>query len=176
MHEDTGAPCACGRGLRLVRCYDCFQLPLLCKDCWITVHKNNPLHWAHVWGEGGYSVKHDISALGYTIPIGHEGDLCPTPGVPQSLIIAHVNSVHATQVSYCGCEKSSLRDKWTQLFIHDLCPSTVGNPQSCFTFPTMRQYTMLHYQCQITPYNYMKSIRRQTNNVFTGDVPVSFDL
>ncbi|KAL0059577.1 hypothetical protein AAF712_013668 [Marasmius tenuissimus] len=172
-HADIGTRCGCGNGIRQVRCYDCLQLPLLCKDCWVQAHKHDSLHWAHVWW-GGFFVKHDISALGHSIPLGHEGGQCPKPKPDRSLIIAHTNGVHSTKVSFCGCEKAALRDKWTQLFDHGFLPSTVLDPHSCFTFSLMREYTMLHWQCHITPFNYMKAIRRLTNNVGTTDVPDLF--
>ncbi|KAL0059360.1 hypothetical protein AAF712_013871 [Marasmius tenuissimus] len=173
-HADIGTRCGCGNGIRQVRCYDCLQLPLLCKDCWVQAHKHDSLHWAHVWVPGGFFVKHDISALGHSIPLGHEGGQCPKPKPDRSLIIAHMNGVHSTKVSFCGCEKAALRDKWTQLFDHGFLPSTVLDPHSCFTFSLMRQYTMLHWQCHVTPFNYIKAIRRLTNNVGTADVPDLF--
>ncbi|KAK1221248.1 hypothetical protein PQX77_015947 [Marasmius sp. AFHP31] len=150
-------PCGCGNGkLRLARCFECDARPAVCVDCWVTEHRHNPLHWAYVWSDAGYFVKHNISALGYTIPMGHRGDQCPYPTDPLYLIIADTNGVHATRVTYCGCKDGEQFDKWTRLFMHDLFPSTVTNPQSAFTFRLLRHYS---------------SIRRLTDNVFTGNVP-----
>ncbi|KAK1224325.1 hypothetical protein PQX77_012776 [Marasmius sp. AFHP31] len=168
-----GQPCKCKAGTRLVRCLECDACPVLCSQCWIEAHKYNPLHWAYLWSGSGYFVKHDISALkvGYSIPLGHDGETCPHPTQPQYLIIADTNGVHATRVSYCGCEEGEKYDKWTRLFKHDLFPSTTLDPQSCFTFRMLRHYDIFTLQAKITPYDYMKSVRRLTDNVFTGNVP-----
>ncbi|KAK1223873.1 hypothetical protein PQX77_013239 [Marasmius sp. AFHP31] len=165
-------PCGCGNTkLQLARCFECDTRPAVCVDCWVTEHRHNPLHWAYVWSDAGYFVKHDISTLGYTIPIGHRGDRCPYPTDPLYLIIADTNGVHATCVTYCGCKDGEQFDKWTRLFMHDLFPSTVTNPQSAFTFQLLRHYSVLTLQSKITPYNFNKSIQWLTDNVFTGNVP-----
>ncbi|KAJ8088246.1 hypothetical protein PM082_022318, partial [Marasmius tenuissimus] len=167
-----GTPCGCKSGApREVRCMECDQRPLLCTACWIDAHKYNFTHWAHVWTKFGHFIKHDISALGYTIPLGHNGERCPSPKESKYLIIADVNGIHATRVSYCGCRLGENLDKWTRLFKSDLFPSTVTDPQSAFTFRLLRHYSLFTLQAKITPYDYIKAIRRLTDNVFTGNVP-----
>ncbi len=171
----TSEPCSCNRGTRAVKCFECRSLPLLCQDCWLEAHQHNSLHWAHVWSnENGFFVKHDISTLGHSIPLLHSvNEPCTRAKEPQLFIIADVNGVHATKVTFCGCEKGRNMDKWTQLFMLDLFPSTVREPQSAFTFELLRQYEMLVTQAQVTAHQFMKSLRRLTDNVFTGNVPVS---
>jgi len=166
--------CACGAGnKRTVRCLECDVHSVVCPTCWIRRHRYNATHWAYVWQESGYFVKHDISALGYTIPLGHGGDECPSAAGPVFLIIADINGIHATRVKHCNCETGQQLDKWTKLFMSDFFPSTVVDPQSVFTFRLLRQFSILTLQSKITPYDYMKSIRRLTDNVFTGNVPAS---
>ncbi|KAK1215224.1 hypothetical protein PQX77_022175 [Marasmius sp. AFHP31] len=169
-----GTPCPCKQGrVRNVRCRECDSFPALCAECWVDAHKHNSLHWAHVWNESGYFVKHDISTLseGRSIPLGHNGETCPRPGKSQLFTIVDVNGVHATRVSFCGCKESEGCDKWTKLLTSDLFPSTVLEPQSAFTFRALHQYNILSLQAKITAYDYMKSVRRMTDNVFTGNVP-----
>ena len=126
-----------------------------------------------MWKAPGYFVKHDISALGYIIPLGHGGDQCPAPSAPTFLIIADTNGIHATRVKHCNCEVGQHLDKWTRLFMNDFFPSTVADPQSVFTFQLLRQYSILTLQAKVTAYDYMKTLRRLTDNVFTGNVPAS---
>ncbi|KAL0071315.1 hypothetical protein AAF712_001171 [Marasmius tenuissimus] len=191
-HDNVIKTCSCGGATRKVRCYECLSLPLLCERCWVAAHKHNPLHWAHVWCEDGFFVKYDISALELptvsspslnhdgnvcpktkapSIPLGHDGNVCPKAKASHSLIVTDFNGVHSTRVIYCDCKQGGHRDKWTQLYMNDLLPSTVLKPQSCFTFRLMHQFHLLRVQTTVNPFDYIKTLRRMSNNVFTGDVP-----
>ncbi|KAK6974176.1 hypothetical protein R3P38DRAFT_2434873, partial [Favolaschia claudopus] len=77
-----GLPCACEREghIASVQCHDCTSYRLSCAECFITTHINPPFHWAEVWDfEQEFFVRHNISALGHTIQLGHHGGACETP-------------------------------------------------------------------------------------------------
>ncbi|KAJ3717504.1 hypothetical protein C8R42DRAFT_724415 [Lentinula raphanica] len=152
-----GMPCSCNEALREVRCLECKQFTPLCRSCWVRVHRNQPLHWAHVWnGVRGYFQRHDISTVlgpdSYGIPLGHEGDACPRASKPLHMtLVDNETGVHATKVVFCGCCDSN---KWRQLMDADFFPATLMTLQS-----------------KITAYDYIRALRRKTDNVFTGNVP-----
>ncbi|KAJ3717417.1 hypothetical protein C8R42DRAFT_566472, partial [Lentinula raphanica] len=145
-----------------------------CRSCWIRAHRNQPLHWAHVWNsERGYFQRHIISTVlgsgAYGIPLGHDGDLCPRASRPLHMtLVDNETGVHATKVAFCGCSDSN---KWRQLMDADFFPATVAEPQTAFTFGTLRHWQLMTLQSKITAYDYIRALRRKTDNVFTGNVP-----
>ena len=173
--------CTCGKGKRLVQCrYDgCFQYPTSCSDCFISAHRNNPLHWALKWDtEKQFWVQHDISELSATfaIQLGHvfdnEASPCSGSGSSIPFIITHTNGVHSTRLRFCGC--LSAEDKVPQLMAAQLFPGTPSEPESAFTFAVLKHFHMHNLQSKCGAFDYMLSIRRLTDNVFTSKVPVSF--
>ncbi|KAJ3990896.1 hypothetical protein F5050DRAFT_1879536, partial [Lentinula boryana] len=168
-----GQLCSCGHAARRVRCQQCLQQAPLCHSCWLGAHKHQPLHWAEAWDETkGYFVRHDISMLmpeSLGIPLGHDGNQCPYATTPLLMTLVDVGGVHATRVTFCGCPDHL--SKWHQLFHAGLLPATVKDPQSAFTLNLLRQWDLFNLQSKITAYQFMLSLRRLTDNVFTGNVP-----
>ncbi|KAJ3712824.1 hypothetical protein C8R42DRAFT_567538, partial [Lentinula raphanica] len=164
--------CMCGQGVRQVRCLDCTQLAPLCRQCWVRAHTHQPFHWAHVWSDRhGYFTRQDISTVlpeGYSIPLGHNGSCCPKASQPLLMTIADINGIHATQVSFCQCVELS---RWRQLVDIDIFPATIAQPQTAFTFSLLRHWTIFNLQSKVTAHHYVAALRRQTDNVFTGNVP-----
>lgn len=169
-----GNRCSCGESDREVRCLDCTQFVPLCRVCWVKAHTHLPLHWAHIWDrDKGYFVRHDISTVisdTYGIPLGHDGAPCPNSSKPLMLTLVELNGVHATTVTFCGCPNHP--DKWTQLFNANFFPATVAEPQTAFSFQLLRNWQITTLQSKITAYDFIRGLRRLTDNVFTGNVPV----
>ncbi|KAJ3777023.1 hypothetical protein FB446DRAFT_784650 [Lentinula raphanica] len=135
-------------------------------------HRHLPFHWAHVWSDHrGYFTCQDISTVlpeGSGISLGHDGERCPKASEPILMTIADVNGIHATKVWFCHCTDYS---RWRQLFDIDVFPATIAQPQTAFTFELLRHWTILNLQSKITAHHYVAALRRQTDNVFTGNVP-----
>lgn len=169
-----GKVCHCSLRLREVRCLECFQFTPLCRECWVESHKHQPFHWGYIWDvDKGYFLRHDISTVladGYAIALGHDGEVCPNASSPLLMNIGSQNGIHATLVKFCGCSE---HDKWRQCFDADLFPASVKDPQTCFTFGLLRHWQLETLQSKITAYDYIRALRRLTDNVFTGNVPVS---
>ncbi|KAJ3738532.1 hypothetical protein EV360DRAFT_58115 [Lentinula raphanica] len=167
-----GARCDCGQAPRIVRCSSCTQMPPLCSSCWVDRHQYQPLHWAEVWDDTrGYFSRQDISTVpvqGHTIPLGHGGIPCPKASEPMLMTLVDVNGIHATRVSFCQCTDHS---KWRQLFDANFFSATVDQPQTAFTFELLRHWTILNLQSKITAHHYVAALHRQTDNVFTGNIP-----
>ncbi|KAJ3831145.1 hypothetical protein F5878DRAFT_549868, partial [Lentinula raphanica] len=79
-----------------------------------------------------------------------------------------VNGIHATRVSFCQCME---RSKWRQLFDANFFPATIDQPQTAFTFELLRHWMLLNLQSKITAHHFVAALRRQTDNVFTGNIP-----
>ncbi|KAJ3715761.1 hypothetical protein C8R42DRAFT_725564 [Lentinula raphanica] len=148
-----GHPCECGHAPRQVRCSSCMQMAPLCSSCWVDQHKYQPLHWAEVWDDSrGYFSRQDIS----------------TGTEPLLMTLVDVNGIHATRVSFCQCMGHS---KWRQLFDANFFSATIDQPQTAFTFELLRQWMILNLQSKITAHHFVAALRRQTDNVFTGNIP-----
>jgi len=174
--------CLCGKGRRLVKCrYDgCFQYPTSCRTCFISKHRLHPLHWALIWDTGkriwtqhDYSEVSDNPAIDSAIQLGHQNNDDPCPGTKNSIpfIITHTNGVHATRIRFCGCLDSP--DRLEQLMAASLFPATASDCKSAFTHEVLKNFHMHNLQSKCGAFDFIYSLRRLTDNVFTVNVPVS---
>lgn len=175
-HKDELCPCK--RGFRLVRCHwdGCFQYPTSCENCFVEQHRHNPFHWALVWKEGVWT-KQDFSNLLHDtnyIQLGHVEDQLPCSGAGPSrkFFVTHINGVHTTRIRFCGCP-SAPSSKVDQLILSDLFPATPNEPESAFTLALLKQFRVHNLQSKCGAFDYIRSIRRFTDNAFTAKVPVS---
>jgi hypothetical protein len=88
--------------------------------------------------------------------------------------VVHTNGVHATRVRICGC--SGAADKLSQLMHSQLFPATSQDPKTAFTFSVLKDFHMHNLQSKCGAFDYMLSLRRLTDNVFTTKVPVRIKL
>lgn len=173
-HKDE--TCKCGRGLRIVRCHwdGCFQYPISCKSCYVDKHRQNPFHWALVWENGVWN-KRDFSEVepNNFIQLGHVDDetRCSGAGLPIPFIVTHTNGVHSTRISFCGC-LTAPSSRVEQLLLSDLFPATPNEPKSAFTIAVLKQFRVHNLQSKCGAFDYIRSIRRFTDNTFTSKVPV----
>jgi hypothetical protein len=172
--------CSCGQGTRTVKCrYDgCLQYPISCQQCFINSHRNNPFHWALVWNTAtGVWVKKDYSELSENsfIQLGHQYDqkVCSGTKSAVPIKITHTNGMHISRVRFCGCIDAP--DKVSQLVLAELFPATPTEPRSAFTFAVLKHFHMHNLQSKCGAFDYVLSLRRLTDNVFTSKVPVSKD-
>ncbi|KAJ3978599.1 hypothetical protein F5890DRAFT_1560042 [Lentinula detonsa] len=169
-----GTPCCCGSAPREVRCESCEHSVPFCRSCWVEAHRHTTSHWAQVWdSERGFFVRHDISTVlnnkTFGIPLGHEGSDCPNSSNPLLMTLVRVNGVHATRVAFCGC--ASRVSKWRQLFDANLFPATCTDPQSAFSFDVLNDWHLSTLQGKTSAYDFVRKLRRLSDNVFTGNVP-----
>jgi hypothetical protein len=57
-----------------------------------------------------------------------------------------------------------------------LFPGTTLDPKTAFTFDVLKEFSMLNLQSKCGAFDYMKSLRRLTDNVSTRTLPVSTTL
>lgn len=169
--------CKCNNGMRIVRCHwdGCFQYPTSCERCFVEKHRHNPFHWALVWENGVWN-KRDFSEVlpNNFIQLGHVDDEMPCSGAgsPIPFIITHINGVHSTRLSFCGCPTAP-KSKVDQLLLADLFPATPNEPKSAFTIAVLKQFRVHNLQSKCGAFDYVRSIRRFTDNTSTFKVPVS---
>jgi hypothetical protein len=167
--------CSCGEGQRLVSCFDCFQYLPSCARCFVTKHFNTPFHWARVWNlEGGFWSKYDYSALSddCAIQLGHHGalDTCPSSNSSMLFTIVHTNGIHGTRLRFCHCQDAP--DKVTQLIRARLFPGTALEPKTAYTFSVLKEFHIHNLQSKCGAFDYIASLKRMTDNVFTSKVQV----
>jgi hypothetical protein len=85
--------------------------------------------------------------------------------------IIHTNGIHTTKLRFCGCPGAP--DNLTQLMCAELFPSTPSDPRSAYTFAVLKDFHMHNLQSKCGAFDYILSLRRLTDNVFTNKVPVS---
>jgi hypothetical protein len=171
--------CTCGRGLCLVQCRECFQYQPTCHQCFISAHINLPFHWAFVWDTmKGHFTKHDYSSLSddCAIHLGrhHGATACEATRSTLLFTVVHTNGVHATRVRFCGCLGAPERIE--QLMRSELFPATSQDPKTAFTFSVLKNFHMHNLQSKCGAFDFVMSLRRLTDNVFTDSVPVSDHL
>ena len=170
--------CKCGNGLRVIKCRDdgCFQYQTSCRDCFIKKHRDNPFHWALVWDtEKKAWNQNDYSELAVdcSIQLHHTDDeICTGVKSSNVLRVTHTNGIHTTRVRFCGCEGTP--DKLEQLMEAGLFPGTTSEPRSAYTFAVLKEFHMHNLQSKCGAFDYVLSLRRLTDNVFTSKVPVSY--
>ncbi|TDL17558.1 hypothetical protein BD410DRAFT_843487 [Rickenella mellea] len=159
------------------RCKDCFQGTLSCDACFLKSHQNTPFHWAEKWN-GSFFVQHDFSELGGIVSLGHHGKHCPnirTNRGPRKVYVVTTNGVHTTQMAFCECGGASSEDA-VQLMEAQLFPGSMGSPGYAFSFELLRSFHLHNLESKKSAYDFIKAIRRMTNNAFTKDVPDPYSV
>lgn len=181
-NDSADESCGCGRGLRHVKCNDCFRSPPTCRYCFSERHLQLPFHWALVWNpETGHYIKLDYSKVLPNVPneaaaaairLGHDDNntSCPSSRSNISFTVVHSNGIHSTLARFCECPRA--KDRITQLMQARLFPGTILDPKTAFTFDVLKEFSMHNLQSKCGAFDYMKSLRRLTNNAATETVAV----
>ncbi|KAJ7051625.1 hypothetical protein C8F01DRAFT_1066754 [Mycena amicta] len=170
---DTGSPCSCGRPERqaTTQCRDCIGYRMACNECFVESHRCNPFHWAEVWDTAhGFFVRHDISRLGVVLQLGHNGNACSSPVGERLFTIVDANGVHSTRLAFCGCREQP-PNKVRQLLRFGVFPASTREPLTGFTLNVLKQFQLHNFESKKAAYDYLKAIRRLSDNSFTADVP-----
>ncbi|KAJ7244515.1 hypothetical protein C8J57DRAFT_1476804 [Mycena rebaudengoi] len=160
----AGKPCNCGREGMVAdtQCYDCTGYGITCQLCFVEAHMQNPFHWAEVWDENRrYFVRHDISVLsvGHVVQLGH---------------VVDANGIHSTHLAFCGCQEQP-PNKIRQLMRARLFPGTARDPHTAFTINVLKQFQLHNLESKKAAYDYLKAIRRLTDNAFTNKIPDPYE-
>ncbi|KAJ7067568.1 hypothetical protein C8F01DRAFT_1342702 [Mycena amicta] len=169
----AGSPCACGRAgcLATVHCRDCIGYKIACDECFIEAHWYNPFHWAEVWDVSrGFFVRNDVSKLGFVFQLAHNGGVCPSPAAGRLFTVVDANGVHSTRLAFCGCREQP-PNKVRQLLRSGLFPASTREPLTAFTLNVLKHFQLHNFGSKKAAYDYVKALRRLSDNSFTADVP-----
>lgn len=81
-----------------------------------------------------------------------------------------VMGCHPTTVVECTC--SGCLPFYEQLLCMKLFPATPIKPRTVFTFSVLREFQTANFAAKVTIWDFWSMIRRKTNNVRPGLVPV----
>lgn len=183
-HSAIPGPCQlCGHRPALYRCRDCSEPPALCAACVCQTHRHAPYHWVEEWIQPHLDnprrcfQKRDLSELGLVHYLGHEGRRCKqvSSGTPEihTLVVTHVNGIHAVRVEYCECSSPRRRRPEEQLVLAGLIPASFQKLQSAFTVEVLEDAHEDILASRKSPYDYMRKLRRRTSNFAAHKVTVS---
>lgn len=168
-----GACTLCQEGNTQYRCLECMQSPALCKKYLHSTHLSTPFHWVEEW-MGSYFKRQDLSETDFVLSLGHEGCICPhvlSKTKTSSFSVTHVNGIHKVKLQYCFCPGS--KDMGEQLLNARLFPATWKKPQSTFTWQVLEDWHLDTLTSKKSSYDYVKKLRRLTNNASVHQVMVS---
>ena len=105
-----------------------------------------------------------MSILGLQISLGHDGEPCPNAllSSPEQVSAVDINGIHTCKILYCHCHWQL--NKHLQLIRHGLFPSSVKQPTLLFTFRLLDDFHIHTHASRKSAYDYMKAIRRKTND------------
>ncbi|KAJ7223432.1 hypothetical protein GGX14DRAFT_557999 [Mycena pura] len=166
-------PCACGSGEPcLVRCLDCLQAPICCRQCFLRQHRRSPTHWASVWNESeGFFEKTDICCVADNsgVYVGHGGEFCPHAQARQHFTLVDVNGIHATLINFCGCPDKA--PQWRQLLRAGIFPATLQAPQTGFTLRVLEQWREYRHQGQLSMWDFVRILQRLADPWIPTSIP-----
>ncbi|KAJ7092208.1 hypothetical protein C8R44DRAFT_750322 [Mycena epipterygia] len=147
--------------------------------CFLNAHRNNPFHWAEVWDTAqGFFVRHNLSALGQPLQLGHHGGPCNYATPPMVFEITAETGPQALQIQFCGhwkADGTKVVDRVDQLLNARLFPCTWTETQSAVTFNALKQFQLHHLESKVAAFDYCGSLRRLSDNSFTASVPDMYE-
>lgn len=159
---------SCAKAPALYRCRECAHSRALCQICLANEHSAAPLHWVEEWNpQGGYFERRDLSGVGLLWYLGHSGNPCPhlsktSPPNPTPLTVTHTNGIHMCNIVMCRCP--SYLPFIDQLLLAQLFPGTLDTPRSAYTFEVMTDAHLDTLTSKKSAYDYVRKLRRRTDN------------
>ncbi|KAF8993591.1 hypothetical protein BDZ89DRAFT_972725 [Hymenopellis radicata] len=147
------------------RCCDneCFALGLVCKECCVEAHSNQPFHFIEEYN-GTFYEPRTLRELGLVIQLAHPSGvtcLCPT-STTQEFVILHTNGVHTVNLAFCGCSDNSETYLHRQLLQSSLWPSTPTQPRTAVTFGLLKLTHSLNRTGKLPAWDIWKSLEALT--------------
>ncbi|KAJ7186311.1 hypothetical protein GGX14DRAFT_581134 [Mycena pura] len=166
-------PCQCGSGdPRDVRCLDCLQTDIVCRQCFLRQHRRTPTHWASVWNEHEHFFeKTDISCVrdDSAVYLGHHGEICPKASPREGFTLVDVNGIHATVIRFCEC--ATTQSKFEQLVRAGIFPASTDTPKTGFTFQVLDRWKHYRHQGHLSMWDFIRILQRLTDAWLPDLVP-----
>lgn len=162
-----------------IRCLSCIGHHGWCRTCSVKAHQSLPFHRLQRWNGRFYEVI-SLQDLGFTLNLGHNGDVCPlSAGETEHgdrITVVDSAGIFVHLVKWCRCNGADDQDKHLQLLRHCLFPSTVSKPQTAFTFNVLDEFHIDSLECKTSASSFYSKLRRLTNNAFPDTLPVCFPI
>ncbi|KAJ6448048.1 hypothetical protein C8R47DRAFT_971630 [Mycena vitilis] len=153
------------------RCEDCFGGRLLCHNCIVERHRDEPLHLLQRW-EGGRFKPCPLRTIAPDLrfQIGHPpGEECDFCDGPHQFVVIDNNGIHETAVDFCGCIGAvSVND---QLLNIGWFPATTKSPETCATLSVLRRFHTLNLQGRVPAYDFYGALQVLSDRAGMRDVP-----
>ncbi|KAJ7900467.1 hypothetical protein B0H13DRAFT_2336571 [Mycena leptocephala] len=149
------------------RCQDCYGDDLLCCECMVGRHAENPLHWMEKWNGQYFEERCNLKALGLRVQLGHPPhQCCPEPMALHShFVVLHTNGIHEVAVDACDCENKLLAGPVEeQMERVGWFPATDQNPRTCATFACLDLFLLSTHQAKTTMWDFYGMLEKLTKN------------
>lgn len=93
-----------------------------------------------------------MTALGHSIPLGHDGAQCPYPGKTTELTVVDTTGLHRISAVFCKCE--NMVDEYKQLLRIGLFPSSETRPKTVVTFDFLETFHKLTRASKMNLYDF----------------------
>ena len=90
-----------------------------------------------------------------------------------NLVVTHVNGIHNVRLQYCECTNPRRASNEEQLVLAGLIPASFQRLQSAFTVEVLEDAHEDILASRKSSYDYMRKLRRRTNNSAAHTVTVS---
>ncbi|KAF7305858.1 CxC2 domain-containing protein [Mycena chlorophos] len=135
-----------------------------------------PLHSPKEW-KGGFWTECDLHAssavddLRLVYQLGHHGLDCPSPALPQQMVVVDVRGVFTLTIQYCGCERSRTTTQLNQLLRNAWYPATVVDPATCFTFEALEMFRAMNVVGNLNAHSFIRALEYLTDPMRVGTTP-----
>jgi hypothetical protein len=179
----------CGQPDPVYRCRDCHVHRMVCQECLLDRHSDEPLHVIEVGIRIIYEVRRlttpclqvwalnqfqrtSLSTLGLRMQLGHAPcTRCPLAHpANKDFIVMHHNGVHHVSLDFCGCNPE--HEPFQQLLAISWYPATPIEPKTCATFTVLRLFHISNLQAKVTAYDFYKSLIHLTDATGLRRLPV----
>ncbi|ETW79409.1 hypothetical protein HETIRDRAFT_322626 [Heterobasidion irregulare TC 32-1] len=162
--------------LVVYRCVECLRTHQYCQSCMISTHESMPFHRIEQWtDEKGFWEKKCLADLGLRLHLGHDSQKCPIAiNGPREMTIVHEHGISIILIHFCEClhhHTSLATPDSLQLLRCGLFPGSWEKPRTAFTVQVLKSFHLLALQSQITAHDFMRYLRRKTDNVFPDSTP-----
>lgn len=162
--------------LILYRCKQCLHSDLLCVDCIVEAHVNQPLHIVEQWEtRQGFWRRVPLSKLGLIVDLGHGGQKCIYSLVdPREITVMHEQGLETVRFRFCRCgrEGEGRKAPPVQLLEAGFWPGSWERTATAFTLEVMQEFELLSSHCHANPTDYCAYLRRRSDSTCPDDLSV----
>ncbi|KAG8725888.1 hypothetical protein FRC11_001252, partial [Ceratobasidium sp. 423] len=142
------------------QCDDCIMDGHFCDLCLKSMHCLAPTHRISMWN-GLTWTRTSLAEQGIVVKLTkHTGCLRSQPA---DLLLGDITGFHNIYVTYCQCERAPNRS--IQLLRSSIMPCSTKDPESGFTFCSLRLFDFLSADAKLSGSRYHSTLQWQNNNI-----------